>query len=141
MKLCSRQERCKADLRQKLFQWKISDEIASKIIRQLEADNFISEERFATAFAKDKIRFNKWGKNKVRYHLKMKDISEANISRALSNIDDSEYNAMIQKEVLVKNLKTKADSDWQRKGKIMHFAQSRGYETEIVMNILDKIID
>ncbi|MCF8374262.1 MAG: RecX family transcriptional regulator [Bacteroidales bacterium] len=141
MELCSQQEKCKADLRQKLFRWDITGEEAEKILGQLEADNFINEERFARAFAKDKIRFNKWGKNKVRYQLKMKEIPENLIGKALSEFDEEEYRVMIRKEIIEKNRKTKAVSDWERKGKIMQFAQSRGYEADVVMGILDKLAD
>lgn len=139
MQWCSQQEKCKADLRQKLFRWEITSEGAEKILQQLEADNFINEERFARAFAKDKIRLNKWGKYKVRYQLKMKEIPEAYITNALSEIDEEEYLDLIRKEILEKNRKTKAATDWERKGKIMQFAQSRGYEADIVMGILDEI--
>lgn len=139
MELCSQQEKCKADLRQKLFRWDITGEEAEKILGQLEAENFINEERFAIAFAKDKIRFNKWGKYKVRFQLKMKEIPESLISKALSGFDDEEYRVMIRKEIIEKNRKTKAASDWERKGKIMQFAQSRGYEADVVMGILEHL--
>lgn len=140
MQVCSQGEKCKSDLRYKLRQWKISEESAERIISQLEKENFVDESRFAQAFAKDKINFNKWGKNKVRYNLKMKEISENDIEDAFLDIDDMEYFSLIEKEIADKNRKTKAKSTWERKGKIVQFAQSRGYETEIVMELLDRIL-
>ncbi|MEA3446400.1 MAG: regulatory protein RecX [Bacteroidota bacterium] len=139
MQLCGRQEKCKADIRQKLRQWHIRDEVAEKIINQLEKENFIDETRFALAFCRDKVLFNKWGKIKIGYNLKMKGISETNISNSFSEINEKEYLAMIRKEILEKTRNTKAKSDWERKGKIMQFAQSRGYESDIVADILDGI--
>ena len=141
MQLCSGQEKCKADLRQKLHRWNIEGEEAEAILVQLEKDNFVDEQRFASAFAKDKIRFNKWGRGKVRYQLLMKAIPEAFIVSAFDGLEEDEYNLMVRTEVLAKIKKTKAKSDWERKGKTMQFAQSRGYEPDLVMKILDDVLD
>jgi len=140
MKLCSEYEKCKSDLMQKLIHWKIPDDEASSIIERLESDNFINEERYALAFVKDKIRFNKWGRNKVRYQLGAKRISDENISIALTDYDEEEYLAMVRKEILLKTRKVNANSDWERRGKVMQFSQTRGYESDIVMNILDDLL-
>ena len=137
-RLCSRKEKCKADIRQKLIGWHIAEETANKIILQLESENFIDEKRFAMAFSGDKIKFNKWGKLKVRYQLTIKGISDTDISNALSEINEEEYIEMIRKEIRAKYLNIKAKSDWERKLKIMQFAQSRGYETDIVNEILEQ---
>ena len=140
MKLCSEYEKCKSDVAQKMMLWEIPDDDASRIIERLELDNFINEERYALAFTKDKIRFNKWGRNKVRYQLGAKRISEVNISTALSNYDEEEYLAMVRKEIILKTRKVSANSDWERRGKVMQFSQTRGYESDIVMTILDDLL-
>ncbi len=137
--LCSRQEKCKSEIRQKLHQRKISDKEADHILDRLVQENYIDEKRYTLAFVNDKIRFNKWGKQKIRYQLKSKNISEQDIANAFSEVDEEFYRKMICKEIEAKSQKTKAKNDWERKGKLMQFAQSRGYESEIVSQILDDL--
>ena len=58
--LCARQERCSHDIRLKLRQWKLSNADIEKIVKQLIADSFINDERYAKMFVRDKSKFNKW---------------------------------------------------------------------------------
>ncbi|HAN76897.1 MAG TPA: RecX family transcriptional regulator, partial [Bacteroidales bacterium] len=44
------------------------DEI-SGIVEKLRAENYLNEARYAASFARDKFRFNKWGKNKIAFEL------------------------------------------------------------------------
>ncbi len=140
MQICSRQEKCKNDIHQKLKMWNIEDSSAETIIENLVNENFIDEERFSIAFANDKYKFNKWGKQKIRFQLSAKKISDSHIYTALSEIDNELYFSIIEKEIITKHKNTKANSDWELKAKIMQFAQSRGYEIEIVEKILNKVL-
>jgi len=140
MQICSRQEKCKNDIHQKLKMWNIEDNSAETIIESLVNQNFIDEQRYASAFAKDKYRFNKWGKQKIRFQLSAKNISDSHIYTAISEIDEKVYFLIIEKEIAAKLRNTKAKSDWELKAKIMQFAQSRGYEIEIVEKILNKVL-
>ena len=139
MQLCSRQEKCRYDLRQKLQQWGIENDAADAILSKLEMDNFLNEERYASAYARDKVRFNKWGRLKIRYQLRTKGISSVNIDKALTQFDEKEYRNLIQNELLSKAKKVKAQNDWERRGKLMKFAQSRGYEPDMVMETIDSL--
>ena len=64
-KYCAYQERSIFEVKTKLISWNINDKIISEIILSLKKDNFISEDRFAAAFALGKMRNNKWGRNKI----------------------------------------------------------------------------
>ena len=63
---CSQSEHCISDLRNKLTQWGVMESDWDKIIRYLVDENYINESRYAIAFTKDKFRYNKWGKIKIR---------------------------------------------------------------------------
>ena len=56
---CSYQERCIYDVQMKLLEWKASGQTVEKIIRSLEEDDYINEERYAVSFATGKLRNNK----------------------------------------------------------------------------------
>ena len=68
MALCSRTEYCISDIRQKLESWGLESDKAGDVIAILIKENFINEERYAGAFARDKYRYNKWGRVKIVSH-------------------------------------------------------------------------
>ena len=70
---CSRREFCSYDIHNKLRLWGIGNTDSEKIIGILIKENFINETRYATAFVKDKFRYNKWGKVKIASNLKLKE--------------------------------------------------------------------
>jgi len=72
MALCAGREYCRSDIRQKLSTWSIDATDAEKIISKLVIEKFIDEERYCTAFVRDKFRYNKWGRVKIASALKMK---------------------------------------------------------------------
>jgi regulatory protein len=82
-------------VREKLVQWETPKELIQPIIDRLLDGDYINEERFARAFVKDKFRFNHWGRVKITTHLKALNISSENISIAMQEIGDEEYDEML----------------------------------------------
>ena len=139
--LCSRQERCTSDIRQKLVEYNLSIQEIDHIIKILIKENFINEDRYAVAFAHDKFRFNKWGKIKIEYQLKHKGIDNNIILKALGSIDSEEYLKMIKSELTKKFKKDKSSNAYVLKSKLLRFGQSKGFETEHVFNIINEILN
>ena len=133
---CSISEHCTSEVQDKLIAWGVDEENRSKIIDKLTEDDFINEKRYCIAFAKDKFHFNKWGKIKISYSLKQKGLDSKLIDMALKTIDEGEYEEMLA--VLLKNkLKTiKWEYEYEKMGKLFNFAQSRGFES----NVIDRVI-
>ena len=131
--LCSSGEKCEYDIREKLLSWKISESDTTKIINYLIQEKYLDEKRFAEFFVKDKFRFNKWGKIKIAYMLKQKRISSAVIQDALNSIDDDEYCSTLQ-ELLQSKLKgLKYKDEYDKRAKLFRFAQSRGFESHLII--------
>ena len=130
--LCSAAEKCEWDIREKLCVWEISDSEADKIITYLKKENFLDENRFAAFFVKDKFRFNKWGRIKIAYVLKMKHISNDIIQEAMLAIDDEEYFSTLCDILQSKQKGLKYKDEYDRRAKLTRFAQSRGFEYEII---------
>ncbi|MBP6635536.1 MAG: RecX family transcriptional regulator [Paludibacter sp.] len=133
---CSISEHCISDVEDKLTAWGMSEDKKHKIIDKLIEDDFINEKRYCIAFTKDKFHFNKWGKIKISYSLKQKGLDSKLIDMALKTIDEGEYEEMLA--VLLKNkLKTiKWEYEYEKMGKLFNFAQSRGFES----NVIDRVI-
>lgn len=140
MKYCSKKEVCVFDVLMKLKSWNIEKQYYEQIISNLKKENFINEKRYASAFARDKFKFNKWGKNKIFYTLSKKQIPESYINEALNSIPEKDYFSTAEKLILAKIRKLKEDDDLLFKKKLISFMANKGYEIEIIKPILDKLI-
>jgi len=138
--LCSRSEQCSADIRKKIVAYEIMDELVEEIISKLKVEKFLDDERYVKAYVSDKFRLNKWGKIKMRYYLKAKGLQENVIEKALLEIKEDQY-----KKVLISTLKEKAktvksENKFEKIGQIIRFAQSRGFEPEIIHRYLGEVV-
>jgi len=139
MAICSKAEKCVSDIQQKLNDWGIEQADAQKIIKTLIAEKFIDEERFTRYFVRDKFRFNQWGKVKIVFMLKSKKIPATLIEDALQEISDEAYLELLVKLLKDKVKKTKFINEYDKKGKLVRFAQSKGFEFDVISQAL-KII-
>jgi len=138
--ICSKQEKCCFDIRKKLKSWNISPDEQDEIIQSLTEDKFINEERYTTFYVRDKFRFNKWGRIKIAHHLRQKQIPEYIISNTLDQLDDVEYFENLHGLLINKMKNIREEDSYQLRAKLFRFAQSRGFESQISLKLIDKII-
>jgi len=134
--LCSKAEKCSTEIRKKLSDWGAGEEIAEKVIKKLVAEKFIDDTRYASFFVKDKFRFNKWGRIKISYMLRQKGISSETITEAMQQIDEADYRETLQKLLQGKSRNTSAKNPYDQKARLLRFAQSRGFENDMVFQVL-----
>ncbi len=137
---CSQQERCIADMERKLQDWEVVEKEFDAIIEWLLAEKFIDEARFTSFYVRDKFKFNGWGKVKIRWSLKQKNITGTALENALNDIDNDTYTAKLQNLLEVKLKQLKGKDPYKTKASLIRFAQSRGFEAEIVYPIVEKLI-
>jgi len=94
---CSYQERCSSEVKGKLFDLGIAEKEHDEIISTLIEENCLDEERFAIAYAGGKFRMKQWGSIKIKHALLQKQVSEYCINKALKQIDEKEYKAVLKK--------------------------------------------
>lgn len=138
---CAYQERCDQEIRKKLHSWNMYSEDVDILISHLIQTNFLNEERFAAAFVSGKFRIKRWGKIKIKQQLKQKNISDYSINKGLKEIIDNEYQMAIRDLAASKNRLTKANSKWDRIAKLSRYLQSKGYESELIREVVAEIID
>lgn len=136
---CSISEHCVSEVEEKLNAWCIECDDKSKIINRLIEEDFINEKRFCTYFVKDKFRFNKWGKIKISYALKQKGLSTDLINTGLATIDDGEYDEMLASLLKTKLVGLKYEYEYEKQGKLFRFAQSRGFENNVIERVMRTI--
>jgi len=83
---CAYQDRCHQEVRSKLLSIKVYGDQLEQVMASLIADNYLNEERFARSFARGKYRIKKWGHNRIRQELKMKNISDYCIRKAMKEV-------------------------------------------------------
>jgi len=134
---CAYQERCQQEVRDKLYNWGLFSDEVEEVIADLISDNFLNEERFALAYVAGKFRMKGWGKRKIKLGLVQKRVSERLIRDAINSIDTADYY-----DVLFRLLKRKAallkESDpYKRKVKLVQYALGKGYENDLIFDILN----
>lgn len=138
---CALQERSHNEVKEKLLTYEVPYIDIQLIITELIGEGFLSEERFAKAYAGGKFRIKHWGKNKIAQQLQVKGVSEKNIATGLKEIDEKDYHNTIKKLIHKKLASVKELNDFQKKGKLAQFLMIKGYEAELVWNILNDVID
>ena len=88
---CTLCERCTSEVSAKLSAWGMNSTQSRRIIDFLIDENFIDEQRYCTAFANDKLRFNRWGRVKIAAALREKRLPQALVKEALEQINAKEY--------------------------------------------------
>jgi regulatory protein len=136
MAICSRSEHCTDDIRLKLQLWGVGETDIIRIISELTRENFINEKRYAEAFVKDKFRYNKWGKVKIRANLKLKKLPVEMIGSALDSIDDDLYKKTLADLLASRRRSVKAKNQYDLKGKLLRYGLSKGFESDLLYNIL-----
>ena len=134
--LCARSEQCTLDLRQKLYKWEISPSDSDVIIKKLIKTRFVDDSRFAVAFCRDKYRFNRWGRMKIVYGLRAKQLSSHDIQEALKTIDDKEYEDILVSVVKTKALSIKDVDTYEGRTRLFRAVASRGYESALIAKII-----
>ncbi|MBK6837146.1 MAG: RecX family transcriptional regulator [Bacteroidetes bacterium] len=136
LKYCAYQERSQQEVRDKLYSWGLHRNEVENIIVDLISEGYLKEERFAIAFAGGKFRMKKWGKIKIKLALKAKKVSDPLIRKALAEISENDYIKTLR-EVLNKRKKiVKEKNPIKRKYSIASYAIQRGFEPELVWEIL-----
>lgn len=125
---CSVAERCVDDVLRKLEQWGVLSDAHEAIVAHLIKERYIDQCRFAVAFVRDKYRFNQWGRIKIAQALRMKHVASDAISEALDEIDEEEYEDILTSLLQKKSRSVKANSEYERNGKLIRFAVSHGYD-------------
>ena len=135
--LCAQAEHCQQEMRDKMKRWEMAPEVQERVITRLIKERYIDDERYARAFVKDKIRYNKWGRRKVQQGLWMKHIDDDIQQRVLSEVDDTEYLEVLKPLLKQKAKSIKAENDYELTRKLVRFALGRGFTYDIIRQCLD----
>ncbi len=137
---CVYQERSHAEVKKKLYGFGLYKNEVELLISRLIEENYLNEERFAFAFAGGKFRIKQWGKTKIKYELKLRQVSEYSIKKALAQIDEADYLKTIQKIAAEKLMTLKSENNvFTKKSKLQNYLVGKGFEFNLIGEILKEI--
>jgi regulatory protein len=139
--LCSQAEHCTYEMLEKMRRWEMSDESQARVMERLVSERYVDDERYARAFVRDKIRYNKWGRRKVEQTLWMKHIDKNIQEQVLGEVDDDEYLSVLRPLLKQKRRSVKAANDYELNQKLVKFALSRGFTYDIIRQCIDGDVD
>ena len=129
---CGYQDRSHSEVKEKLYSLGVWKKDHDEIMAALIEENYLNEERFALAFARGKFRMKQWGRVKIKYELKQRQVSEYTIKKALKQIDEEEYMTSLKKLAEDRYASLKGEQYLVRKKKTIDYLMQKGYETGLI---------
>lgn len=140
MRICSRKEYCSFEIRQKLKRLQQDDDTINRIIGNLHKSKFIDDERYARSYVSDKLRFSKWGKTKIAYTLRQKQIPDSIIEEVFSELPPDSLTESLR-PLLEKKLKSvKGATEYDKRNKVIRYGLGRGFAMPDIIDCLDDLM-
>lgn len=143
---CAQAERSPSDLRRRMQRLELEEELQAELLTRLEAEGFVSGERFARAFVHDKHRFNGWGPRRLEHELRRHGIASSVIATALEELEE-ETSAEDEEPRVLQLLRAKQRSlpaGLERRkayDRLMRFGLYRGYDYDEVREAITQLLD
>ncbi|MEA5424934.1 regulatory protein RecX [Arcicella lustrica] len=136
---CAYQERTQQEVRKRLAELEVEGDEAEEMIVWLIENNYLNEERFARIFAGSKFRQKRWGRLKIRQELKMRGVSEYCLKAGMSEIEDEDYLQTLTDLLEKKAKEIKESNPLKRKQKLLSYALSKGFESDLVFDLMKNL--
>lgn len=134
---CAYQERCHSEVKEKLYGFGLRKSEVEELLSKLIEEDYLNEERFAVQFTGGRFRMKQWGRVKIKYELKQKQVSEYVIRKALKIIDEDDYLSMLQKLFEQKQKQLSSEKNiFIKKRKLQDFLLQKGYELNLIVDLM-----
>ena len=130
---CAYQDRSHREVRTKLLKLKVYGDDLEEIMSELIKEKFLDELRFACSYARGKFRMKKWGRNKIKQQLKLHDISDYCMRKAMKEIDEEKYMNTLLELIKKKKIDYADNNEYKQNQKVIKYLISRGFETKLIL--------
>lgn len=132
---CAYQERCHSEVKEKLYSFGLRKNDVEQALSRLIEENYLNEERFAIQFAGGRFRMKQWGKVKISYELKQRQVGEYCIKKALASIAVDDYDRTLTDLAEEKWNDLQKEEPFTRRQKLYTYLVQKGYEAEKINSI------
>jgi len=136
---CAYQERCHLEVTNKLNKLGVFGDELDEYVCYLIDENFLSETRFCESYVRGKFNNNNWGKVKLSRELKLRNISDWNISNALNQIKSEDYNKKLRK-LCEKLVEISDKPEFELRNKVVKNLSYKGWEIDLIIKTLNQLI-
>ena len=138
---CVYQDRCHFDVEKKLRDFFLIPEARDEILLWLLSEKFLDEERFAKSFARGRFKIKNWGRKKISVELKRRNISDYLINVGLKEIEEEAYYSTAERLIEKKKENITAKNIYELKKKIISYMLNKGYEYDLIKEIISEVVD
>lgn len=114
----------------------MSPDESERILESLENHKFFDDRRFASAFVRDKLLYNKWGRMKILLAMKAKRLDAQIIREAIDEIDEEEYREIAVNLLAAKAPAIKEGYTYEGRARLYRAGVTRGFEPSLVSRIV-----
>ncbi len=139
MYYCAYQDRCHFEVEQKMRDFLLIPEAKDELLLFLMKENYLNEERYTRSYIRGKFYIKNWGKNKIRLHLKQKQIDEKLIQRSMDEIHDEDYQSVLKKLYTSYSENLKGLQAYQKSIKTTRYLLSRGFEYDRIREVIEEV--
>jgi regulatory protein len=138
---CAYQERCHSEVKEKLYSFGLWKKDTEEAISLLIEENYLNEERFAIQFAGGRFRMKHWGRVKIRYELKQRQVSDYCIKKAMAALDEADYLAALAKLAAQKWESLQDETNgFVRRHKVQDYLLHKGYESDLIQQAVKELV-
>jgi regulatory protein len=140
MRLCSKAEKSSGDALRLMYRWGVPIAERQGVLDKLVEMRFIDDARYAEAYTREKSQLAGWGARKIAQNLYQKGVSKDIVAKTLAMLESDDQRAMLVKRLQRKLPTIKATTDYERRGKLLRYALSLGYDYDMVISVIDTLL-
>jgi regulatory protein len=140
MRLCSKAEKSSGDALRLMYRWGVPIAERQGVLDKLVDMRFIDDARYAEAYTREKSQLAGWGARKIAQNLYQKGVSKDIVAKTLAMLESDDQRAMLEKRLQRKLPTIKATTDYERRGKLLRYALSLGYDYDMVISVIDTLL-
>ncbi len=140
LRIIEKSYKSKKEMEDKLLAKGFTNDIIKSTLKFLEEYEFIDDKKYANLYIKDKIKNQ--GRNKIKYSLIKKGLSEDVIEKNLEEID-KDYEEEQALTLAIKKyeiLRKREEDDYKLSQKLFRFLAAKGYDFQCCSEVIKKVV-
>lgn len=137
LNLLSYRPRSVREVRQRLKKADVDDAQIEVVIERLKAAELLSDEAFSSQWVESRLRASPRSKRMIEWELKQKGVGEAEIKKAVADVDDEDaaYRAAVKRLPRLASMEPR-----DRKRKLMEFLARNGFGYDIISTVIQRVL-
>lgn len=115
-------------------------DVLERVTHELQTNNYLNDQRFASNFIHDAIEFRKWSLNKIKFELGKKGVSKSIISELFDGFDEAIWKEQMYSLVHKNKAKFIRSDTTKRKKKMYDYLARKGYSSTLIWSEMNKLL-